>query len=120
MIKSDFFLQNMMNMIKIKKRLDIARYNKNIQKRLKIDLNTYKQYSEKYSSIEIELEFSSCFKNETMFINRELNSFYHIFFNGDKKKDFNYIKSCGKILITKIIMLMIFKDYLKNVNIFLQ
>ena len=101
-LKSDFFLQKAMNLIKIKKRLDIARYNKNIQKRLNINLNTYKQYSEKYSSIEIELELSPFPKEEKIvYINRELNSFYHIYFNGDKIKDFNYMKS-HRNLITKI------------------
>ena len=75
-LKSDFFLQKAMNLIKIKKRLDISRYNKNIQKRLNINLNTYKQYSEKYSSIEIELELSPFPKEEKIvYINREFIHF---------------------------------------------
>ena len=37
-----------------KKSLDIIKYNKNIQKRINISIKDYKEYSEIYSSIEIE------------------------------------------------------------------
>ena len=39
-----------------KKSLDIIKYNKNIRERIDISIKDYKEYSEIYSSIEIELK----------------------------------------------------------------
>ena len=38
-----------------KKSLEIIKYNNNIKKRINININNYKEYCEKYSSIEIEI-----------------------------------------------------------------
>ena len=54
-LRSDYFLEKIMTNITKKKSLEIIKYNKNIQKRLKINIDSYKEYSEIYSSIEIEL-----------------------------------------------------------------
>jgi len=39
-----------------KKSLDIIKYNKKIKERINISIKDYKEYSEIYSSIEIELK----------------------------------------------------------------
>ena len=39
-----------------KKILDLVKYNKNIKDRLNISIKDYKEYSEIYSSIEIEIK----------------------------------------------------------------
>ena len=54
-IKSDYFIQKICDYLTRKKSLEIFKYNKNIQKRLNININNYKEYSEIYSLIEIEL-----------------------------------------------------------------
>ena len=38
-----------------KKKLEIVKYNKRIQNRLNLSIKDYKEYSETYSSIEIEI-----------------------------------------------------------------
>ena len=63
-LKSDYFLIKMFDLIKQNKALKIIKYNKKIQKRLSLSLNDYKEYSQLYSSIEIELNLSDDEKNK--------------------------------------------------------
>ena len=51
-IKRDYFLLKLIDIMKKNKYLEI---NKNLQKRLKLAINDYKEYSQLYSDIEIEL-----------------------------------------------------------------
>ena len=55
-LKSDFFLIKIIDIIKKNKSLEIFKYNKKLQKRLNINIKNYKEYSQLYSSIEIELK----------------------------------------------------------------
>ena len=55
-IKSNFILKKFFDYIHEKKSLEAIRFNKSIQKRINININKYKEYSEKYSSIEIEIK----------------------------------------------------------------
>ena len=55
-LKNDYFLQKVFNNLMKKKSLDIIKYNKNIKKRINIRTKDYKEYSEIYSSIEIEIK----------------------------------------------------------------
>ena len=50
-IKSDYFIRKFFECISKRKSLEIIKYNKNIQKRININTNQYKAYSEQYSSI---------------------------------------------------------------------
>ena len=50
-IKSDYYIRKLFDVISKRKSFDIIRYNKIIQKRINININHYKEYSEKYSSI---------------------------------------------------------------------
>jgi len=54
-LKSDYFLLKLFNIMKKNKSLQIMKYNKKQQKRLNININDYKDYSQLYSPIEIEL-----------------------------------------------------------------
>jgi len=54
-LKSDYFLQKLFDNLERKKLLDIVKYNKYMKQRINIKINDYKEYSEKYSSIEIEI-----------------------------------------------------------------
>ena len=55
-IKADYFLIKVFDNLEKKKTLNIVKYNKNIKERINININDYKEYSEKYSSIEIEIK----------------------------------------------------------------
>ena len=54
--KSKYILQKVFNNLLKKKFLDIIKYNKNIKERINISIKDYKEYSEIYSSIEIEIK----------------------------------------------------------------
>ena len=83
-IKSDYFLQKLFAYLSRKKSLEIFKYNKNIQKRLNININNYKEYSEIYSSIEIELIPIENSEGEFINIPEDEEEYYHIYFNESK------------------------------------
>ena len=47
-LKSDYFIQKLFEYISERKLLETIRYNKSIQKRIYININHYKAYSEKF------------------------------------------------------------------------
>ena len=55
-IKTNYFLIKVFDNLEKRKTLNLVKYNKNIKKRINININDYKEYSEKYSSIEIEIK----------------------------------------------------------------
>ena len=85
-LKNDYFLQKLFHNLLKKKSLNIIKYNKNIRKRINISIKDYKEYSEIYSSIEIELKpvEDECGK----FINFDKgdDKYYHIYFNDNKEE----------------------------------
>ena len=54
-IQSYYFLQTIFNNITEKRALEIIKINKNIQNRLNIHINNYREYCELYTPIEIEM-----------------------------------------------------------------
>ena len=105
-VKSHYFIQKFFGYMSERKYLETIRYNKSIQKRINININNYKDYSEIYSSIEIEIIPK---KNEYgKFINIDNNdyeNYYHIYLNGDKKESKSrYINKEDKI--NKIILII--------------
>ena len=105
-IKSDFFLKILFNCI-IPKRilLETIKYNKYMQKIININISNYKDYSENYSSIHIELVPK---KNKYgIFINitEEDMDFYHIYFNNNKKEEIkrNYLNENDNVSKINII-----------------
>ena len=89
-LKSDYFLQKLFYYLLKKKSLDIIKYNKNIKERINISIKDYKEYSEIYSSIEIEIKPVKNKYGKFININKK---YYHIYFN-DKKEEIkrNYLK----------------------------
>ena len=85
-LKNDYCLQNLFNYLLKKKSLDIIKYNKNIKRRINISIKDYKEYSEIYSSIEIEIKPVNNKYGEFININKENEKYYHIYFNDIKKK----------------------------------
>ena len=103
-LKSDFFLQKLFNNLLKKKSLDIIKYNNNIKERMNISIKDYKEYSEIYSPIEIEIK---PVKNEYgEFINMNENEiYYHIYFNDNKEEiKRNYLIKNDNIERLKIII----------------
>ena len=78
-LKSDYFIQKFFGYMTERKSLETIRYNKSIQKRINININHYKTYSETKTSIELDIipMKSKCGK----FIN----------INEEDKKYFSYI-----------------------------
>ena len=54
-VKSDYFIQKFFGYMLKRKSLETVRYNKSIQKRINININHYKAFSEEYSSIELDI-----------------------------------------------------------------
>ena len=85
-LKSDYFIQKFFDYIHKRKSLEIIKYNKNIQKRMNININDYKEYSEKYSSIEIEIKPMENKYGDFIYIKDEDEDYYHIYYNDNKKE----------------------------------
>ena len=103
-LKSDYFLRKLFDILKENKSLNIIKYNKKLQKRLNININDYKEYSELYSSIELELISNN---KEGEFINIPDNDkeYYHIYFdNSNEEIKRNYLEKNEKVKLIKIII----------------
>ena len=79
-LKSDYFIQKIFDYIYKRRTLEAIRYNKSIQKRINININHYKEYSEKYSSIEIEIKPMENKYGRFIKIKEEDEEYYHIYF----------------------------------------
>ena len=66
--------------------LEIIKYNIYIQKRLNININNYKDFSELYSSIEVEIIPFQDEYGEFIKINEENKKYFHIYFNDNKEE----------------------------------
>ena len=103
-IKANYFLEKIFNYLKKGKTLNLVKYNKNIKKRINLNINDYKEYSEKYSSIEIKIK--PVHKKYGKFINNEKEEiYYHIYFNNNQEElKRNYINKYEEIKIIRIKM----------------
>ena len=54
-VKSHYIILKFFEYMTERKSLETIRYNKGIQKRINININHYKAYSEEYSSIELDI-----------------------------------------------------------------
>ena len=86
-VKSDFILKKFFGYMTERKSLETVRYNKSIQKRINININHYKAYSEEYSSIEIDIIPMKGEYGKFINIKEEDKKYLHIYFNDNKKKE---------------------------------
>ena len=86
-LKSDYFIQKFFGYMSERKYLETIRYHKSIQKRINININHYKAYSEEYSSIELDIIPMKGEYGEFININEEDKKYFHIYFNDNKKKE---------------------------------
>ena len=81
------------------------KYNKELQKRLNLNINDYKKYAELYSSIEIELKLVDDKYGKFINIPNEEKEYYHIYFdNSNEEIKRNYLKDNEKVKMIKIII----------------
>ena len=103
-IRCSYFLEKLFNILAKKKSLDIIKYNKKLKKRINININDYKEYSEKYTSIEIEIKPVNNKYGKFINIKDEDKLYYHIYFNNNKEEikrnTFNKDDNVSKINIT--------------------
>ena len=108
-LKAENLLHKLFDNLLKKRALDIIKYNKYIKERINININNYKEYSEIYSSIEIEIKSIKNDYGKFINIQKEENEkYYHIYFNNNEEEiNRNYIHENEEIKIIKIII-----DYL--------
>lgn len=89
-IKSNYIMKQIFKLINQKRMLEIMKYSKKIMNRLDKSLNTYKEYCETFTTIEILLLPDK--KNYGNFVNiqKEDKSFFHIYFDNSVKE----VKKC--------------------------
>ena len=85
-VKSDYFIQRLFNNMSKKVTLKIIKNNMNIQKRLNININNYKDFSENFSSIELEIVSIQNEYGSFIDIYEENKKYYHIYFNDNKEE----------------------------------
>ena len=125
-IKTDYFLEKVFNNLEKKKSLNLVKYNKNIKNRINININNYKEYSEKYSSIEIEIKPVNNKYGKFVNIKKDDEKYFHIYFNNNKEEiKRNYINKKEEIKIIKIIIdyqikslekLFYQRDFIESIN----
>ena len=104
-LKTDYFLQILFNNLLKKKSLDIIKYNKNIKDRINISITDYKEYSEIFSSIELEIIPVNNIYNNFININEGNKMYIHIYFSDNKDEiKRNYLEENEQIKIIKIII----------------
>ena len=107
-LKSDYFLIKLFDIMKKNRALKIFIYNKNLQKRLNLSINDYKEYSQLYSSIEIELKLddNKHYQNYKFInISDEEKEYFHIYFDNSNEEIIrNYLKDNEKVNTIKIII----------------
>ena len=105
-LKNDYFLQKLYYHLLKKKSLYIIKYNKNIKDRINISIKDYKEYSEIYSSIEIEIKPVKNKYGKFINVNEGDEKYFHIYFNDNNKKEIkrNYLNENENIKKIKIII----------------
>ena len=85
-LKSDYFIRKLFEYMSKKKSLETIKYNKNIQKRMDININDYKDYSEKYTSIELEIIPMKDKYGKYINFEEKDKEYYHIYFDDSKEE----------------------------------
>ena len=123
-LRSDYFLMKIFDYTTKMKSLEILKYSKKLQKRLNLNINDYKKYSQYYSSIELTLTLDN-YKND-IFINipDSKREYYHIYFDDSIEEiKRNYLNEKENIKMIKITInhqVKSFKNYLIDVNVLVQ
>ena len=113
-IKSDYILKRLFSYMPTRITLKIIKCNINIQKRLNININNYKDFSEKFSSIELEIIPIQNKYGRFINIKEEDKKYFHIYFNDNneeiKKTELNKEDKVSKINIIIDYQIKSFKE----------
>ena len=104
-LKSNFILKKIISLMKRNKSLEIMKYNKKLQKRLNISINDYRECSELFSKIEIELKIADNGYGKFINIPDNEKEYYHIYFDNSKEEiKRNILKKNENVKMIKIII----------------
>ena len=101
-LKSDYFLQKLYDNMTKKKKLEIVKYNKRIQNRINLSVKYYKEYSETFTPIEIEIIPTKGKYGKFIKVDENDKLYYHIYFNDNKEEIKNKYKIDEQDKIPKI------------------
>ena len=109
-IKSKFILQKIFYNLLYNKKLNIMKYNKNMQKRMELTLKDYKEYSS------IEIYIKPVINKYGNFINIKKGDekYYHIYFNNSKEEIKKYFINKNEKIDTIKIMIDLHINSLKE------
>ena len=117
-IKSNYILTKIFEKLKRVKLLELITYNKKLKKRLNIKIDEYKDYSEKYSLIELEVILMENKYDKFINILKEDEPYYHIYFNNKKEEIKRYCinkdESVSRIKIIIDYQILSFQELFKN------
>ena len=100
-IMKKILFDNMQKRISLK----IIKYNMNIQKRLDININNYKDFSENFSSIELEIIPIQNIYGPFIKIKKKDRKYFHIYFNDNKEEiEKTYLNKENKVFKINIII----------------
>ena len=85
-LKSDFFLEKLYDIMPKKKKLKIVKCNKKVQNRLNLGVKDYKEYSETFTPIEIEIIPTKGKYGKFINIKENDELYYHIYFNDNNEE----------------------------------
>jgi len=105
-INCNYISKNIYDIIPKKKKLVIVKYNKRIQNLLNLSTKDYKEYSETFTPIEMEIIPTKGKYDRFININKKNKKYYHIYFN-DNKEEIKYkyeLKEGDKVTKIKIII----------------
>ena len=90
-LKNNYILKKIFDNLQKNRALEIIKYNKDIQKRINININDYKEYLDIYSPIEIEIIPAKNKYGQFIGISEGEENYFHIYFNDIKKQVFTNI-----------------------------
>ena len=101
-VKSHYIILKFFEYLTERKYLETIRYNKRIQKRIDININHYKAYSETKTSIELDIIPMKGENGKFINIKKEDKKYFHIYFNDNKKKEIENTSLNKKDNVSKI------------------
>jgi len=108
-VKSYYIIKKIFGYTTERKSLEIIRHSKSIQKRININFNHYKAYSEKYSSIELDIIPMKGEYYDFININEEDKKYIYIYFNDNKTKEIENIYFYKEDNVSKISIIIDFQ-----------